>query len=148
MFKSDPDCSYDCSYRGLIALSQWLVSACNSAQDRRDACPALSDAAGDGFDLSHPRPHPAFHAVGQCGECAGRDLASQQIGRMRHGRAADVFGRRILRVEARGEIEAYLAEDVLDEGGAVEGFFAGEWVAAFAPFGMAQGDERADEFAQ
>lgn len=36
---------------------------------------------------------------------------------------------------------------MVDEGGAVEGFWAGEGVAAGAERGVAEGEERAEEFA-
>ena len=108
----------------------------------------ISDAANDGFDSPDSGAHPSLYAPGDFRDGTGRDLALEQIHRMRDRRATDVLGRCILRIEAGREIETDSAEDVLDKGGAVEGFLAGERVAALAPFGMAQGDECADEFAQ
>src|SRR5262245_6821466 len=82
------------------------------------------DAAGGGFDLSDSDAHAAPDPFGQSGQGAGSDFALQQISDVRDGRAADVFRGGVFGVETGREIEADFAKDMMDEGGAVEGFLA------------------------
>ena len=74
-------------------------------------------------------------------------FAEEQISGVRESRAPDVFGGGVFAVDAGGEFEAQFAEQVLDEGGAIHGGFAGHEVGAGTQFLAAQGEQGAEEFA-
>ena len=67
---------------------------------------------------------------------------------MGHGGPGNVFGCGILAVHAWGKVNAGLAKKMLDECGAIHGAFARQQVRLGAQAGIAEGHQRANQFAQ
>src|SRR5947208_302101 len=74
--------------------------------------------------------------------------AFQQISHMRHGRARDVLGCSVLRVDLEGKVDADLQEEMLDQSRTIERTLARQDVVTAAQFGVTQGNQRPEQFTQ
>ena len=101
---------------------QWSRFIANYSSDIGNSAPKRisafrSVALHPALDDPQPRTHASLEPRFQFRQLVGDRLTLEQIRDVRHRRARDVLGRRVLVIHARREVEVRLAEEVLHERG-------------------------------